>query len=150
MRTLLLGSEALKNIQSLTRQLEGAYLNHPLNEIPDILLQFFKDYIIQHNQHNTDYQNNCEIVKRRHPLVYEDIMVRRDDGEHRVPNQDLLGQRWKDLKYIDDRSEPEPDLESDADHLLEIPEEDDKHRKKEPQCVRKNLLDKVYDRDEQE
>jgi len=107
-------------------------LNYPSDEIPDILLQFFKDYVIQHNQNNTDYQNNCKIVKRRHRLVYKNIMVRRDDGEHRVPYQDLLGQWWKDLKDIDNRSEPEPDLESNADYLLEIPEEDDKHRKKEP------------------
>ena len=145
-----MGSEALKNMQPVTSQQEVAYLNYPSDEIPDILLQLVKDSVIQHNQQNTDYQNNCKIVKRWHPLVYENIMVSRDDGEHRVPNQDLLGQRWKDLKDIDDRSEPEPDLESDADHLLQIPEEDDKHRKKEPQCVCKNLLDKVHYRDEQE
>jgi len=108
-------------------------MNDPSNEITDIFLQFFKDYVIQHNQHTTDYQNNCKIVKRWHPLIDENIMVSRDDGEHRVPYQDLLGQRWKDSKDINNRREPEPDLESDADNLLEIPEEDDKHRKKEPQ-----------------
>ena len=108
-------------------------MNDPSNEITDIFLQFFKDYVIQHNQHTTDYQNNCKIVKRWHPLIDENIMVSRDDGEHRVPYQDLLGQRRKDSKDINNRREPEPDLESDADNLLEIPEEDDKHRKKEPQ-----------------
>jgi len=120
-------------MQPVTSQLEVAYMNDPSDKVPDILLQFFKDYVIQHNQHNTDYQNNCKIVKRWHLLVYKNIMVCRDDGEHRVPYQDLLGQRGKDGKDIDNRSEPEPDLESNADHLLEIPEEDDKHRKKEPQ-----------------
>jgi hypothetical protein len=112
--------------------MEVAYMTDPSNEIPYILLQFFKDYVIQYNQHTTDYQDNCKIVKRWHLLIYENIMERRDDGEHRVPYQDLLGQGWKDLKDIDNRSEPEPDLESDADHLLEIPKENDKHRKKEP------------------
>ncbi len=70
-------------------------------------------------------------------------MVRRNERERRVPDQDLLSQRWKDLKDIDNRSEPEPDLDADCDHLPEIPEKDHEYRKEKSKGIRKDLLDEI-------
>jgi len=70
-------------------------------------------------------------------------MVRRNECERRVPDQDLLGQRWEDLKNIDNRSEPEPDLEADCDDLPKIPNKDNEHREEKPKGICEELLDEI-------
>ena len=70
-------------------------------------------------------------------------MVCRNECERGVPDQDLLGQRWKDLKDIDNRSEPEPDLDPDCDNLPEIPEKNHEHREEKPKGIREELLDEI-------
>jgi len=70
-------------------------------------------------------------------------MVRRNECERWVPDKDLLGQRWKDLKDIHNRSEPEPDLEADCDNLPKIPEKDHEHGKEKPKGIREDLLDEI-------
>jgi len=70
-------------------------------------------------------------------------MVSRNKGERRVPDQDLLGQRWKDLKNIDNWSKPEPDLETDCDDLSKIPQKDNEYREEKPKGIGEDLLDEI-------
>jgi len=70
-------------------------------------------------------------------------MVSRNECKRRVPDQDLLGLRWKNLKDIDNRSEPEPDLKAYCDDLPEIPEKDYEHRKEKSKGICKELLDEI-------
>ncbi len=77
-------------------------------------------------------------------------MIPGDHGKHRVPYQDLLGKAGKNVKDIDNWGKPEPDLESDRNHFLEVTEEHDEHREKESKGVRKDLLYEIQDRYEKE
>ena len=91
-----------------------------------------------------------EKEERRDLLVHENIMICRNHGKHGIPNQHVLGKLGKDLVDVDNRGKPEPDLEQDTDDFFEITEKNHKHAKEEPECIREDLLDNVYQRNQQE
>ena len=113
------------------------------NEIPYILLQFDEDHIIKENKDTTHHQNEREIEERGHLLQDKHVMVPRNECECRVPEKNLLGERWKNLKQVHNRSEPEPNLETDGYDLSEIPEKDYHHREKKSKGISEDLLDEV-------
>ena len=120
------------------------------DEIPDILLKFFENHVIQQDQHDAS-----DKVQARDRRMKASSGKQRYRGTQR-PRQasgsgsGSSGQGPEDIKHIYYRREPEPDLEGNDHDLLEIPQEDYQHGKEKSESISEDLLNNIDNRDNQE